>query len=89
MSLALFKPKAEPGRIPADLSGRMVYLCGYGKPSLSRMDNGWHARIEMHVSSVGAQFTVKGDYNHDTPEMAVQVLLDRVTATLGKLGVQL
>lgn len=88
MTLSLFKPNAEP-RIPADLAGRMVYLCGYGCPSLSRVDHGWHARIEMHVSSAGAQFTVKSDYKHETPEEAVQVLLSRIAETLGKLGVQL
>lgn len=90
MTLSLFKPKAEPGRISADLSGRLLYLQGFGKPRLHAFDDGtWFARIDMHVSSAGAAFEIKSDMNHATPDEAVNLLLDRIAETLGKLGVQL
>jgi hypothetical protein len=90
MSLTLFKPKAEPGRIPADLSGRLLYLQGYGKPRIHSHDDGcWSAIVAMHVASAGASFDVRSDFTCSTPDAAVQQVIDRMAATLSKLGVQL
>jgi hypothetical protein len=90
MSLTLFKPKAEPGHIPADLSGRLLYLQGFGKPRLHSHDDGsWSAHIAMHVASAGASFDVRSEFDCRTPDAAMDQLLSRVAETLGKLGVKL
>lgn len=90
MSVSLIQATALADRIPADLSGRLLYLQRYGRPVVHCYDDGsWSVKIGMHVASAGASFDVRSDFDHRTPDAAMEQLLSRIAETLGKLGVQL
>jgi hypothetical protein len=61
-------------------------LCRYGNPRISKMDNGWHAKIEMHVASEGATFNIMSEFNHKTSIEAVLVLMQRTQQTISDLN---
>lgn len=60
-------------------------LTKYGKCSLSYMGEGWHARIEMYVTSVGAEFKVSSDFRMVSSMAATRQCYDRVIKTLSDL----
>jgi hypothetical protein len=78
--------RPEVGCIPADLEGVLSWLQKFGRPRLSCLGTGWHSNIEMHVSSVGAEFKVASEFGHPTPLAAAQECAARVVQTLRDLG---
>lgn len=75
-----------PG-VPTSLEAILDALTKYGKPHVSLLDTGWHARISMNTTVRGAQFEVVSDYGHITPTAATaqchQRVLDAVRANGG------
>lgn len=69
-------------RVPAGLSERLQWLRRYGQPRLHFMSDGWHARIEMNTNTTGAEFQVKSEFSHATPDAAVAVLIERMLHAL-------
>lgn len=59
----------------------------YGKPRMQMMDQGWMCAIDMHVSSVGASFTVRSEFDSASPLLAAKQCHERVLKTLRELGV--
>jgi hypothetical protein len=72
--------------VPADLSGKLQWLCKFGRPSTSMMDSGWHARIIMNTNTTGTSFDVKSEYDLTSPDRAVEQLIERMLCALAKLG---
>ncbi len=60
------------------LEESLIFLCSFGEPKLSKMSDGWYARIDMFVSSKGASFEISSQFDHKTPMEAVNTLIDRV-----------
>jgi len=72
-----------PDGIP--LEDMLTGLLRFGCPRLSYLTDGWHANIKMHVSSEGATFEIRTEFNHKTPNDAVRVLIGLVRDTLKDL----
>ena len=74
-------------RVPEGVSERLQWLCYFGKPRISMLGEGWHARIEMNTNTTGAQFTVVSEFGMKSPDAALQQLVERmltaVTAAQG------
>lgn len=66
----------------ADLEQLLQRLNQFGKPRVSRMSNGWWARVDMFVQAKGAEVSIDSEINHATPTEAAQVCLDRVSAVV-------
>lgn len=60
----------------------LIHLCQFGLPRLSKHDSGWHARVDMHVSTAGTSFEIKSEFNHATPLSALELVTVRVSETL-------
>lgn len=80
-------PLARPdvGHIPNSLEDKLIWLTGFGKPTLFRMDGGWHTSLAMHVASKGSTFKIESDYKHQSPSEAVDECISRMVATLKDL----
>lgn len=53
----------------------------YGKPSISYLTgskSGWYCRIEMNTSSMGVDFKIASDFDHDTPISAAKQCRERL-----------
>jgi hypothetical protein len=61
-------------------------LTAFGAPRVSLVKNSWYAAIDMHVSSVGAEFKVGSSFDHNTPGSALLELVARVRKTLKDLN---
>ena len=70
----------------ADVGSMLTALQSYGKPHLFLGRSGWNASVGMHVSSKGASFDIKSEYDHKTPGEACVELVKRVEATLADLS---
>jgi hypothetical protein len=64
----------------------LTAMCAFGQPSVSMMDRGWLCSIDMHVSSEGAAFKVRSDFDHPSASEAAMVCLNRIRETLAKLS---
>lgn len=62
----------------------LVELQAYGRPRVLLMADGWHAAIELNTTAEGASGTVRSDFDHPKPSVALTVLLDRVQAATGR-----
>jgi hypothetical protein len=72
--------------MPGQSLGELIRaLQDYGKPRVGLLSGGWHASVDMYVTSKGASFDIKSDFTHDTPEEAATVCLHRVHETLADL----
>ena len=67
------------------LEDMLATLQRYGSPSCSHLTRGWHASVDMHVESTGANFTIRSEYDHDSPREATFVCITRVQEALAKL----
>ena len=65
----------------------LTALTKYGKCGLSYMGDGWHARVDMYVTSVGAEFKVSSDFRMPSSMAAVRQCYERVIKTLADLKV--
>lgn len=72
--------------VPADLEGKLIWLCRFGKPSLSVVTSGWHARINMNTNTTGSEFKVDSDWKMPTPTEAVDQLIARMLEALSALN---
>lgn len=77
--------EGQTQQVPAGIEERMVWLCSFGTPRLSRASGGWHARIEMNTNTTGAKFEIVTDFDCETPSKAVDDLIARMLQTLSKL----
>ena len=75
----------EVDAVPSGFEDRLVWLCRFGVPRVSRADNGWHARIEMNTNTTGSKFEVVTQFDHPTPSAAVEVLINRMMEALAAL----
>ena len=64
----------------------LMNLCQYGKPSLTRMANGWWCRVTMNTDSAGASIQIDSETNHTMPRMAVIECATRIDDFLAKVG---
>lgn len=69
-------------RVPETLSERLLWIAYFGKPGISVVSEGWHAKIDMNTNTTGASFTVRSEFNMATPEAAVQQLIERMLTAL-------
>lgn len=85
-ALALFRRGSNPSPVPAGLGEKLIWLRKFGKPRVGIYGTSdWHANIEMNTNSTGAAFEIRSEYKHQTPEAAVDQLIERILATLSKL----
>jgi hypothetical protein len=75
-------------RAPAAFEEKMEWLCKFGEPSVSKMRNGWWARIDMNTNTTGSKFQVDTDTKHERPSQAVDQLIERMLDALTSLGVK-
>jgi hypothetical protein len=83
------EPKIQTGIAVADtrnLEQILEELCQYGKPWLSKHNNGWHAAIDIFVSGTGVKFEVKTEFDCPTARAAAATCSDRLTAALRSIG---
>lgn len=73
-------------RVPAGMEEKLVWSQKFGRISLSMQSEGWHARISMHVSALGAEFTVASGYKHATPAEAVDTCIARMLESLAMIA---
>ena len=57
----------------------------YGKPSLSKLDGGWHSRMNVFVTGEGSEFKVKSEYDHSTPTEAINCCYERLISAISKI----
>jgi hypothetical protein len=69
-----------------DLCEALKYLCNYGNPRVSRINGGWCSSMDMFVSGKGVEFEIKSEFNHKTPEKAVEQVIERMVDALKKLA---
>ena len=67
------------------IEGYLSEMEKYGKPSLSKMRQGWHSTIEVLVSGEGVRFEVSSDFRHSTPADSLALCCDRLKAALEKI----
>lgn len=61
-------------------------LTSYGMPRIFQAsDGGWSSCIDMRVSSLGASFEVRSEFDHKTPLEAVRCCHERVIKALKDL----
>lgn len=72
-------------QVPASLSERLEWLCRFGLPRVSRLEQGWYAVIAMNTTAIGASFDVKSDFSHKSPDAAVAQLIERMLAALAAI----
>lgn len=77
--------KDVPTLDTSTLDGLITGMTRYGKPRLSYMGDGWHAVIDMYVSSAGAEFKVVSDFKMPSAMAAMRQCADRVVKTLADL----
>lgn len=70
-----------------DLEEGLLRLCSYGKPSVSRMSEGWHCDITMFVQGKGVEFKIRSEFNEKSPRAAVRICYERLETALRDLGV--
>lgn len=75
-------------RVPASFEEKMLWLCKFGEPGVSKMHKGWWARIEMNTNTTGSKFQVDTDMTHETPSQAIDQLIARMLDALAALGVK-
>lgn len=80
--LTLFKSdQAEAHRVPEEvLEDILLELLNYGRPTVGvyGSDMKWHCGVEMNTNTVGSDFKVRSDWNHNTPIEAAKVCRERV-----------
>ena len=76
----------QTSQIKTELEADLLALCSYGKPRISHLGDGWHASLEMHVASEGAEFKVSSDFGMRSPSEAMNQLKDRLNESLNKLN---
>ena len=71
-----------------DLTGELLSkLAEIGQPRLSRTDSGnWHANIEFPAPE-GVTAKVASDFNHPSPDAALQCCIDRLGGLRDMLSV--
>lgn len=72
--------------VPAGLEEKLIWLCKFGKPDLSVVTAGWHARIKMNTNTTGSEFTVQSDFKMPTPMAALDQLIARMLDALCALN---
>lgn len=72
-------------RVPADLSGKLQWLCLFGKPNIHRHE-GWSANIAMNTNSTGSEFKVRSEFGHTTVDAAVDEMISRMLEAIAALG---
>lgn len=72
-------------RVPDDLSGKLQWLCRFGKPNIHRHE-AWAANIEMNTNTTGSEFKVRSGFNHVTPDAAVDALIANMLQALAAVG---
>lgn len=62
----------------------LLKLCHLGSPAVSKMRDGWWARLDMHVSAAGTTFRVDSEMNCKTPIEAVRQCTERSLTVLNQ-----
>lgn len=61
-----------------DLETMLMRLAAIGRPALSQMaEGGWHCRFE-YPAPEGVTAMVRSEFNHRTPQEALQCCIDRL-----------
>jgi len=85
MNIQLFK-KPDAVQMSDNLDELLRSTERYGQLSLSRMNNGWWARIEMNTNVTGSTFRVESEFKEMTPLMATKQCIERMHVALKTLG---
>ena len=66
----------------------LAELARYGNPRIGQYGkgNGWHANVDMIVSGKGVRFEIKSEFEHSTPNDALNVCLQRMRAALKQIN---
>jgi len=65
----------------------LARLCEVGRPRVSRLEDGeWTATVEF-PSPQGVTAKVQSDFNHNTPDEALQTVIDRIGGLRDMLSV--
>ena len=59
------------------LDGLLMHAATLGECSLYRLQGGWSFKISMVTTHVGADFSVRSEFNHPSPRSAVLQCLER------------
>ena len=59
------------------LDGLLMHAATFGECSLHRLQGGWSFKIAMVTNHVGADFSVRSEFNHPSPRSAVVECLGR------------
>lgn len=75
-------------RAPAGFEDKLVWLCRFGTPGISKHERGWHAQISMNTNTTGSEFKVRTGFDCQSPSVAVDSLIERMLEALAALGVR-
>lgn len=77
---------ARGAKMPSSLEDLLTALASYGSPRVTQIKKGWYCCVEMRVSSVGVDFKIASEFNHQTPTAAARECYERVVKTVSEIG---
>lgn len=73
-----------PPRTDATLTDKLLWLLSFGRPRVAHLSEGWVASIEMNTAwGACADLTIRSDFNIKHPDLAVDMLIERVMNVVG------
>lgn len=79
-AMVALEPQAE------SLEDVLMELARHGRPRTSLLSNGWNTTIDMHIASIGSEFSVRSEFDLPTPLMAAKQCRERMHAALRQSG---
>ena len=73
----------------ASLEDLLIELSKYGRPRVSKHDNGWHCGIDVFVTGKGTEFSCKSGFREPTATIATVICYNVLLKALKDLGVEL
>lgn len=61
------------------------HLCKYGKPTLSKVDKGWHCWLKMFISGEGISFDIRTSFKETSAFNAVSKCYELMNKALDDL----
>lgn len=88
MSLVVVQPPgvAQALQEGVELLDALLDLEKYGLPRLGKFGSSWNCAVEMNTVHLGAQFTIRSEFDHRSPVTAALQCLERAIAAAGDRG---
>ena len=71
-----------------DLEEILSELEKYGCPRIGKYSSGWHCKVEVHITSVGAEFEIASSFKNITPISAAKECLKRLIKAIEDLTIK-